>query len=85
MDEGRGKEREAGGRGGGREEEAEEEPSMRDQTSASHWFASLAFSDRRLRPKTMGEGERGGGGRWWVGIIENSQMRADAMIAASGL
>lgn len=75
--------------GGGREEEAEEEkeeePSMRDQTSASHWFASLAFSDRLLRPKTMGEGDRGGGGRWWVGITENSQMRADATIAASGL
>lgn len=47
------------GGGGGREEE-EEELSMHDQTSASHWSASLAFSDRRLWPKTMGEGGRGG-------------------------
>lgn len=33
---------------------------MHDQTSASHWSASLAFSDRRLWPKTTGEGGRGG-------------------------
>lgn len=42
------------------EEAQEEEPSMHDQTSASHWSASVAFSDRRLWPKTM-EGGRGGG------------------------
>lgn len=60
---------------------------MHDQTSASHWPASLAFSDRRPRPKTVGEGGRGGEDGKMVGGLgsQGGRMRADAVIAASGL
>lgn len=68
----------------GKEGREEEEPSMHDQTSASHWSARLAFSDRRLWPKTT-EGGRGGEEGKMMGWLEKSQLRADAMTAASGL
>lgn len=46
----------------GRREGQEEEPSMHDQTSVSHWSAPLAFSDLLLWPKRKEEEEEEGGG-----------------------
>lgn len=37
--------------------EREEQPSMHDQTSVSHWSTSLAFSDSLLWPKRKEEDE----------------------------
>lgn len=42
----------------------EEEPSMHDQTSVSHWSASLAFSDSLLWPKRKKEEEDEEEGGW---------------------
>lgn len=57
-----------------------EEPSMHDQTSVSHWSASLAFSDSVLWPKEEEEEEDKEGG---VDVIENSEILADGMIATA--